>query len=68
MLSLYIVLVTAPERLRDRLAALHRDEAGALNTTEIALLLVAVATVAIAFGVFITQRVTDIQNSIPGGP
>lgn len=68
MLTLYLVLTMAPARLLDRLAGLRRDETGAINTTELALLLVAVATVAIAFGVFIVQRVTDLQNAIPTGP
>lgn len=68
MLGLYLVITTAPARLLDRLTGLRRDETGAINTTEMALLLVTVATVAIAFGVFIVQRVTDLQNAIPTGP
>jgi len=68
MLNLYLVLAMAPARLRDRLTVLRRDETGAINTTEMALLLVTVATVAIAFGVFIVQRVADLQNAIPTGP
>lgn len=68
MLALYLAITTAPARLLDRLAGLRHDETGAINTTEMALLLVTVATVAIAFGVFIVQRVTDLQNAIPTGP
>lgn len=68
MLTLYLAITTAPARLLDRLAGLSHDETGAINTTELALLLVTVATVAIAFGVFIVQRVTDLQNAIPTGP
>lgn len=63
---LYAYFLTASQRLRDRLIELHDDETGALGTSELALLLFAVATVAIAFGAFLISYVAGLQADIPG--
>lgn len=68
LLALLSLLAAVPGRTLDRLKDLRRDETGALSTTEVALLLVVFATVAITFGVFVTQRVAEIQSTIPAGP
>ncbi len=66
MTALYAYLLTVTDGLYDRLADLRDDETGALNTSEIALLLAVIAGVAIAFGVFITNYVGNLQANIPG--
>ncbi len=66
MPALYAYLPTVTAHLRDRLTDLHDDETGALNTSEIALLLAVIAGIAIAFGAFLVQYVAGLQSAIPG--
>jgi len=66
MPALYAYLLTVTDDVRGRLADLRDDETGALNTSEIALLLAVIATIAIAFGVFLTNYVGTLQANIPG--